>query len=355
MAVFTDFNRLQVIAPNFKQRLSGVTSTIIQLVPEQARQGLSIATLGPGLPDHLPKLRYRDLWRLWKRSANGRSRIWHARRNTEMVGGILLRDGLRMPLKLVFTSASQRHHKPFTKWLISRMDHVIATSAKSAGYLARDCTVIMHGIDTQRFSPPNDKRAAKAAVGLDPDLAYIGCFGRIRPSKGTDIFVEAMQQLLPQTPGWQAVIAGRATEKFLNFERALKQRAATGQTAGRVHFVGEHTDIERWYQALDLFVAPQRWEGFGLTPLEAMACGVPVIATDTGAFREMICGIDPAHIVPTNDTEALVKAINSAITKPISPNIARKHVDDNFALSGEASALIEVYSRLSIEHSGYQQ
>ncbi|MGB7430895.1 MAG: glycosyltransferase family 4 protein [Ahrensia sp.] len=347
MAVFSDFDRLLVIAPNFKRRLSGVTSTIIQLVPEQARQGLAIATLGPGLPDHLPKLRFRDLWRLWKRPIDGRKRIWHARRNTEMVGGIILRDGLRMPLKLVFTSASQRHHRRFTKWLISRMDHVIATSAKTAGYLERDCTVIMHGIDTERFSPPHDKRAAKVAVGLDPDSAYIGCFGRIRPSKGTDIFVDAMQQVLPEAPGWQAVIAGRATEKFLHFERELKQRAATEQTARRVHFVGEHTDIERWYQAMDLFVAPQRWEGFGLTPLEAMACGVPVVATDTGAFATMVEPLSPQSVVPVDDCAALSAAISAAIANPMSGTDVSRFVRDNFALSVEAKAINGVYDRLA--------
>ena len=48
--------------------------------------------------------------------------------------------------------------------------------------------------------------------------------------------------------------------------------------------------MPRWYQALDLLVAPQRWEGFGLTPLEAMACGVPVIATTVGAFDEIGVG-----------------------------------------------------------------
>lgn len=347
MAVFADFDRLAVIAPNFKRRLSGVTSTIIQLVPEQTRQGLAIATLGPGLPDHLPKLRYRDIWRLWKRPANGRNRIWHARRNTEMVGGIVLRDGLRMPLKLVFTSASQRHHKPFTKWLISRMDHVIATSAKTAGYLERDCCVIMHGIDTQRFSPPHDKRAAKAAIGLNPDIGYIGCFGRIRPSKGTDIFIEAMRQVLPAAPGWQAVIAGRATEKYVNFERDLKQRAATGETAGRMHFVGEHTDIERWYQAMDLFVAPQRWEGFGLTPLEAMACGVGCVVTDTGAFARMVSPLSPQNVVPVEDSAALSAAITEAIANPLASADISRYVQANFALDGEAKAINEVYDRLA--------
>jgi len=116
---------IEVIAPNFKRRLSGVTSTIIQLVPALDAAGCRIAVLGPGLPAHLPHIRIRDLWRLWRRPGNGRRRVWHARRNVEMLGGVVLRDILRMPLALLFTSASQRHHKRWTKFLISRMDAVI--------------------------------------------------------------------------------------------------------------------------------------------------------------------------------------------------------------------------------------
>jgi mannosyltransferase len=107
---------IEVIAPNFKRRLSGVTSTIIQLVPALDAAGCRIAVLGPGLPAHLPHIRIRDLWRLWRRPGNGRRRVWHARRNVEMLGGVVLRDILRMPLALLFTSASQRHHKRWTKF-----------------------------------------------------------------------------------------------------------------------------------------------------------------------------------------------------------------------------------------------
>ena len=70
-----------------------------------------------------------------------------------MIGGVLLRDVLRAPLKLVFTSAAQRNHKPLTKWLIRRMDAVIATNPISAGYLEVPHTVIMHGVNLEEFHP----------------------------------------------------------------------------------------------------------------------------------------------------------------------------------------------------------
>ena len=341
---------IDVIAPNFKRRLSGVTSTIIQLVPEQAKAGIRIATLGPGLPDHLPFVRFRDLWRWWKRPAGKAFRVWHARRNVEMVAGIVLRDVLRMPLRLVFTSASQRKHMPFTRLMINKMDSVIATSHKTAAYLTVPNTVIMHGIDTDRFSPPLDKAAAKYAVSLDPERFYVGCFGRIRHQKGTDLFVEAMIIAMAKNPDWDAVIAGRATAEHLAFEQALKTRIADAGLAHRFIFAGEHTDIHRWYQALDIFVAPQRWEGFGLTPLEAMACGVPVVATDVGAFSELVVDGKTGYVVPEISAVALAEGIQRFVNKPDLLDAccgdARRHVEQGFGLHIESTKIGEVYEAL---------
>ncbi|KQT45077.1 glycosyl transferase family 1 [Aureimonas sp. Leaf454] len=340
---------IDVIAPNFKRRLSGVTSTIIQLVPLQAKS-LGIAVLGPGLPADLPRLRFRQLPRLWTRP-NGRPfRLFHARRNVEMLFGVVLRDALRMPLRLVFTSASQRRHTGWTRFLIRRMDAVIATSGKTAAYLQGPATTIRHGIDTDRFSPPADPAAAKAALGLDPAMRYVGCFGRVRHQKGTDLFVDAMIRLLPAHPGWSALVAGRATAEHLGFEADLKARVARAGLSDRILFVGEHRDIDRWYKALSLFVAPQRWEGFGLTPLEAMASGVPVIARDVGAFSELVPDGVTGRIVAPGDPDAMTDAIGGVLANERfladAGAAALVHVRAAFPLSREVEELRAVYERV---------
>ena len=81
-----------------------------------------------------------------------------------MIAGVLLRDVLRAPLKLVFTSAAQRDHQPLTKWLIRRMDAVIATNQRSASFLEVPHTVIMHGVDLEKFHPAQDPEDAFSAV-----------------------------------------------------------------------------------------------------------------------------------------------------------------------------------------------
>lgn len=343
-----DLADVQVLAPNFKRRLSGVTSTIIQLLPVQNRQGQKVAAIGPGLPGSLPHVRFRDLWKLWQMGPEHKPRVWHARRNIEMLPAIIMRDVLRMKLKLVFTSASQRKHSGWTKFLISRMDAIIATSNKTASYMDVPSTAIMHGIDPDRFCPPANKDEAKRARGLDPDQKHVGCFGRVRHQKGTDLFVDAMIAILPQQPGWSAIVAGRATGPHVEFENGLKAKVSNAGLADRILFVGEHTNINEWYRTLDLFIAPQRWEGFGLTPLEAMATGVPVVATDVGAFAELIVEPQTGEVINRNNLDALIhvaaKWMKDDTRRDHASDLARLHVTENFTIAGEAANLARVYN-----------
>src|SRR5271170_884725 len=134
---------LQLIVPNLHRRYSGVTATSRMVTPKLAKM-FRAAWLGPDAPDGVARIGLGELAKLWRRHT---PLIWHARRNNEMIAGVLLRL-LGWPLKLVFTSAAQRHHTWITRWLIGQMDAIIATNDISASFLKRPSTVIMHGVDT---------------------------------------------------------------------------------------------------------------------------------------------------------------------------------------------------------------
>ena len=125
----------------------------------------------------------------------------------------------------MFTSASQRNHTRYTRLLISGMDAVVATSRKSASYLRRSARVIAHGIDTGMFHPSPDRRAHRRSLGLSENLT-IGCYGRIRRQKGTDVFVDAMLEVLPQHAGVTALVMGRAAHKHGPFLQDLREKVA---------------------------------------------------------------------------------------------------------------------------------
>ncbi|MGO8425835.1 glycosyltransferase, partial [Rhizobium ruizarguesonis] len=109
-----------------------------------------------------------------------------------------------------------------------------------------------------------------AATGL-PGRHLIGCFDRVRHQKGTDLFVRAMIELLPQHTEWTAVVSGRVTAEHVAFADKRKADVAAAGLSDRILFRGEVPDIKIWYRRLTLYVAPSRNEGFGRTPLEAMA------------------------------------------------------------------------------------
>ena len=339
---------LEVVVPNFKRRLSGVTSSIVQLVPGQAEH-VRIAALGPGLPDHVPKLRWRQVPQLLRRPERRPFRIWHARRNVEMLAGVVLKTVCRAPLRLVFTSAAQRHHTWITRFLIRRMDAVIATSGRSGRFLKVPYTVVMHGVDCRRFHPPAGPEDLFESTGL-PGRYAVGCFGRIRPQKGTDLFVDAMIRLLPDCPDWTAVIGGRATSEHREFHQRLLERISEAGLGDRIVFLGEVPDVRPWYRRLLLHVAPSRNEGFGLTPLEAMASRTAVVASDAGSHAEVIAEGVTGAIVAAGDGEALTEAIRRYLGAPEIATEhgrnARAHVEGNFSLDNEVRGVNAVYETL---------
>ena len=341
-----DWAKIEVLAPNLKRRLSGVTATVLRLIPVQARR-IGIVATGPGLPAEVPQI---ALWRVFL-APRDRLRVWHARRNNEMILGLILRRLFRRRLKLLFTSAGQRRHTGLTQWLIAQQDGLIATSAKAASYLDRPAEVIRHGIDIDVFQPAADRVALRRALGLPETGVLIGCFGRIRAQKGVDLLVDAALELMPVRPGLSLVFAGRATAKHEAFLAAQQARIAAAGLSERIRFLGEvpWARLVELHQALDLYVAPARWEGFGLTPLEAMACGTPVVASDVGAHAELV-GPEQGTIVPPGEPAALTAALAAWIDDPARLAAARPgcraHVAAAFPIGAEAERLNAVYRRL---------
>ena len=338
-----------VVAPNLHWRYSGVTSTIAALVPHQART-LAVATIGPFMPPDAPHVSAWSLLREgWTRPAGRMHRIWHARRNDEMIVGVLLRDVLRQPWRLVFTSAAQRRHSHFTRALLARMDAVIATTPGAAAVLDRPATLIPHGVDTTLYHPAPDRAAARRALGIEGDFV-IGAFGRLRPQKGTDVFIEAMIRLLPRYPGACAVLTGLATPEHEAFVAALRGKIRAAGLAPCITFAGERprAEMPAWFAAIDLYVAPMRHEGYGLTPIEAMACSAAVVATRTGAAPALVEDGVTGLLVPPDDLDALTTAIEAMLADPARARrmgeAGRAKAVAQHDILREAEAIAQVYA-----------
>jgi mannosyltransferase len=337
---------IELIVPNLHRRYSGVTATNRMVAPRLAKL-VRAAWFGSDAPEGIARLSVADLLKLWRRST---PLIWHARRNNEMIAGVLLR-ALGWSLRLVFTSAAQRHHSWITRWLIRRMDAIIATSDISASFLKVTATVIPHGVDTDVYAPPADRAAAFAESGL-PGRYAIGCFGRVRAQKGSDVFVDAMCRLLPRYPDFSAVIVGAITPEQVPFANELKKRIEAAGLQSRITITGELPieDVQHWYQRLTIYAFTSRNEGFGLTLIEAMAAGAALVASRAGAAELVVEDGVTGVLTPPGDADALVAAL-----EPLMRDVAvatamgqrgRERVLKKFSLDAEAAGIADVYRPL---------
>ncbi|THD70203.1 MAG: glycosyltransferase family 1 protein [Bradyrhizobium sp.] len=339
-------DHLQLIVPNLHWHYTGVTATNRMVAPKLA-ETLRVGWLGTDAPEGITRMTMADLARLWRRRT---PLIWHARRNNEMIVGVLLK-WLGWPLKLIFTSAAQRHHSWITHWLVRRMDAIIATDQIAASYLEREATVIPHGVDSGRYAPPADRAAAFAEGGL-PGRYAIGCFGRVRAQKGTDLFVDAMCRLLPRYPDFTAVIVGTITADQAAFANELKKKIEAAGLQSRMVMIGylPIEEMPRWFQRLTIYAFTSRNEGFGLTLIEAMSSGAALVASRAGAAELVLEDGTSGVLTPTDDVGALVAALEPLMRDPASATAmgarARARVLAHFTFDAEVSSITEVYRTL---------
>lgn len=338
----------ELFITNYNRNFTGVSATAANVLRAQASL-YDLALVGHPLPGCPAPITPRAA-HIASRAQPGTRPfvIWHVRRNTEMRSALWLRDVRRAAIKIVFTSAAQRRHSAYPRWLISRMDAVIATTEKAAGFVPHVRAVVPHGVDTDRFHPAPDRAEAWAALGYGGTQG-IATVGRIRPEKGTDIFVDAMLRLLPQSPGTTALVIGRAGGQHDAYLKGLKQKTAAAGLADRLLFPGEVAphDLPRLMRALSLIVQLPRYEGYGMVPLEALASGVPFVGSDAGSYRSFSSGGRVGTIVPLGDSAAGAEAASDLLTRTarLSP-LARQIATENFSARTEAEGINAVYQSL---------
>lgn len=304
----------ELIVTNFNRNFTGVSATAATVVRGQM-QRYDMRLVGaplPGCPTPTPLREARNLCRGAKKPV-----IWHVRRNPEMRAAIWARDVLRLPIRIVFTSAAQRLHSAYPRWLISRMDAVVATTNAAATYVPNVRAVVPHGVDTDVFAPASNRSAAWNALGFG-GARGIASVGRIRPEKGTDVFVDALLQVLPNAADTIALVIGKIAPKDVAFADDLKAKIAAAGLSERIVFTGEipPEKLRGIVPALSLLAAVPRYEGYGMTPLEAMACGVPFVGSDTGYFKTFSDAGQAGIIAPIGASDPVAQAIQALLSDP---------------------------------------
>ncbi|MFG3270509.1 glycosyltransferase family 4 protein [Streptomyces luteogriseus] len=208
-------------------------------------------------------------------------------------------------------------------------------------------SVVPNGIDVERFRPA-DAGVVRARLlpDGDPRAPLVVCVGRLCRQKGQDVLLTAWESVLRRVPGAQLVLVGDGPDH-------ARLRALA---PGSVLFAGDVADVVPWYQAADLVVLPSRWEGMALAPLEAMACGRPVVVTDVGGARESLPpGLLPHCLVPAPAPAALAAALTGLLLDPplraALGDQGRRHVQSTHDVRRTAQAVADVYRELLDAHA----
>lgn len=205
-------------------------------------------------------------------------------------------------------------------------------------------TVVPNGIDPERFRPADADtvRAGLAPLaGVDPAAPLAVCVGRLCRQKGQDVLLRAWEAVVRRVPDARLVLVGDGPDR----ER-LREDAPES-----VLFAGAVADAAPWYQAADLVVLPSRWEGMALAPLEAMACGRPVVVTDVdGAHESLPPSFTARCLVPPEEPAVLAEAVTELLLDPpLRESLGdrgRRHVLATHDVRHTANAVADVYRDL---------
>ena len=297
---------------NFNKNFTGVSATAAGVIGVQKEQ-FNLRLVGQVLPNCPTPISKRAAYDLSKTKPDGKPfAIWHVRRNPEMRAAIWARDVLRLPIRIAFTSSAQRRHSLYPRWLISKMDAVIPTTDEAMFFVDNVFRVVPHGVDTARFTPAVDRAAAWRDLGYG-GARGVAAIGRVRPEKGTDVFVDTMLRILPKHPDMVALVVGKAAKEHLGFQQKLKDKVAAAGLSDRLFFIGEVAADEMpvLIRALSLLIALPRYEGYGMTPLEGLASGVPFVGSLVGYFDTFSNENRFGKIVPVADAGQAAAAVEA--------------------------------------------
>ncbi len=215
---------------------------------------------------------------------------------------------------------------PLTRWSnaltypgadeVVAVSHAVAATIRPPSLLAAaswpTVGVVHHGIDPAgRPSGPAARAAARATLGLGQDEEVVGCVANFAPKKGHDVLVDAFAALRARRPSLRLVLVG-----FGPSEQEVRAHVRRRGVADATLFTGDRDDVADLLPAFDVFALASRHEGFGLVVLEAMAAGVPVVATTVDGLPEAVGSDAAGRLVAPGDADALAEAIEEVLADP---------------------------------------
>ncbi len=210
----------------------------------------------------------------------------------------------------------------------------VASRLRAEGVRASRIAVVPNGLDLSRFRP----RAARAQTRT------IAMVANLRPGKGQDTLIDAAALVLSRFPDVRFELIGDGTERA-----ALVERAAERGVSHAVAFLGHVDDVPARLAEAAIFTLPSESEAFPNAVLEAMACGLPVVASAVGGIRELVQHGHTGYLVPPRDPQALADRICGLLTLPDQATAWGAHgralVESRYSFDRMVSSITTLYDQ----------
>ncbi|HWX95654.1 MAG TPA: glycosyltransferase family 4 protein, partial [Solirubrobacteraceae bacterium] len=299
------------------------------------------------------------------------------RHHADLVHANSIRAGVVLGLARLSAAASVVHVRdclppgPLTSATMRLIAATATTVVANSRYTAdcmraaapgTDVEVVHNPVDLGRFDPARiDRAQARARLrdelgGLSERRLLLGVVAQISPWKGQETAIDALARLVAEEIDAQLLLIGSA--KFVaratrydnrSYLAELRARIARAGLEDRVSWLGEREDVPELMRALDILLLPSREEPFGRTLIEAMALGVPVLATNVGGPREIIEDGREGYLLSPSEPEAWARAVRAIAEDPQAGRqmgaAGRRRVEQAFTVERHVEAMLSVYER----------
>ena len=322
--------------------------------------------LAPLLASHVPlfELRRREgndlrlVWEMCRLFRRERPHIVHTHAWGTLLEGLIASRLAGVPIVVHGehgTLQLHRRQRLFQRYAWARVDRLLSVSTRLAERMAHELAfppdriqTIHNGVELSRFQGRITREEARRTLALPLDTPVVGAVGRLVPVKDHRCLVEAIAALGRDGLHPMIVIAGEGPERH-----AIQERAAALGIEGQLRLLGHRDDVDTVLAALDVFVLPSRSEGLNNTILEAMAAGLPVVATRVGGADEMVIDGGTGLLVAPGSPEKIGDAVKSLLSnlplKVAMGKAGRTRAETDFDLNRTVLKYERMYTDLARE------
>ncbi len=276
--------------------------------------------------------------------------VVHTHMSSANFFGVILRRILG--IRNVVASAHNRYFQ--LHWMFN--DRVIAVSEATRKFhcryngVAKSRIDVVHNfIDQKRFQDldPRERNDIRNEFGFSPEHRLIGIIGDVIPRKGLIHLVRALPEIVHRVPNVQIVCGGKPNKKY---QMRVKAEAENLGVDDYITWLGLRDDVARILAMLDVYALPSLEENLPLSILEAMACGIPVVASAVGGIPECVLDGTTGFLVPPANPKKLGESISTVLCQPqlaqSMGHASSRRVQDQFSIGSQVEKIETIFQRM---------